>query len=175
LDIATREEKLAEFTGLSTRWLRDLAARGFFPAPAKSLYNVADTLQGLFKFYRHAAAQKSGLAGSEKERKLRAERRLIELKLARLAGHSLDAAEVERVWQGIILAARQKLLSLPSKVSPRLPFCKSEAEMQVELEKEIDEVLSELARPAHYKLPDDETPPPDDAPNPEPMATAAEG
>ena len=51
----------------------------------------------------------------------------------------------------IVLLCKQRLLRIPNKVAPRLPFCKSEADMEIELQKEIDEALLELSRPPDYE------------------------
>lgn len=62
----------------------------------------------------------------------------------------LPRIEIEQHWQNLILICRQKLLSLGNRVAPRLVFCKGETEMEREINGEIDQALSELARsPGH--------------------------
>lgn len=48
-------EKLRALTGLTDKVHRGLAARGFFPAPVRGQYQAAQTLVGMFRYYRELA------------------------------------------------------------------------------------------------------------------------
>jgi len=141
-------EKLCTLTGVSDKRHRQIAKEGFFPPPINGQYQMALTLQGLFRYYRELGKRKHSTFESERTKKLAAERRIEELKLARMLGNSLDAEAVVRAWQNCIMVARQKLLALESKVSGRLGF---DEHQQQELRKEIEEALAELSKPQKYE------------------------
>ncbi len=65
----------------------------------------------------------------------------------------LPRSEVEQHWSNLVLICRQKLLSLGNRIAPRLVYCKAEAEMQREIDAEIDAALAELARSIGHEEP----------------------
>jgi phage terminase Nu1 subunit (DNA packaging protein) len=54
-------------------------------------------------------------------RKMAAEAELAELELQVRKGQLVEVAAVEREWQAIVIAARTKLLAVPSKAKEKLP------------------------------------------------------
>jgi hypothetical protein len=50
-------DALAKLTGLTDRRHRQLAKAGFFPPPVRGCYLQAETLTGLFKYFREMASQ----------------------------------------------------------------------------------------------------------------------
>ena len=88
----------------------------------------------------------------EKLKKLRAERKMAELQLAKATNKALDADAVIRSWQNVVLIARQKFLGLESKLSSQLGFTDFQ---QAELRREIEEALTELSRPQQYGVTED--------------------
>jgi phage terminase Nu1 subunit (DNA packaging protein) len=46
---------------------------------------------------------------------------LVELKAAKLRGELVDAAEVEKVWGGVLRTVRAAMLAVPSRCAARLP------------------------------------------------------
>lgn len=60
-------------------------------------------------------------------------------------GLSILAENAEMVWAGGILAIRAKLLSLPTKMAPRLVSLKTISEIECVLKEGVDEALSELS------------------------------
>ena len=72
---------------------------------------------------------------------------MAELQLEKEEGKMLNAVEVERSWDNIILTARQKFLGLENKISTQLGFTDHQ---RTEWRREIEEVLAELGKPQAY-------------------------
>lgn len=69
-------EKLCSLTGLTDRRHRQIAKEGYFPPPIKGQYQLAPTLQGMFKYYRELGEyrkNKREQIDDEKHRKLKLE------------------------------------------------------------------------------------------------------
>jgi len=148
-------EKLCALTGVTDRRHRQIAKDGYFPPPLNGQYQFAATLQGLFRYYRELSKKRHSSIEDEKRKKLTAERKIEELKLARMMGNSLEAESVVRAWQGVVMIARQKLLGLENKISGRLGF---DEHQRQELRKEIEEALAELSKRKTYEsIREDET------------------
>lgn len=144
-------ERLCTLTGLSDRRHRQLAEQGYFPPPIKGQYQLTPTIQGMFRYYRELQARGNDEFAMERLRKTRAEANLAELRLSRERKESLDTKTVMKVWENIILTLRQKLLSLPSKVAPRLVYSEHQHDIEKELEKEVTETLTDLSKPVAYE------------------------
>src|SRR5437667_7324871 len=74
--------RLCALCGYTDRRLRQLASQGFFPSPLRGDYQVAATLQGLFKHFREQLAKKSGKREIELERTATIKRETAEFELA---------------------------------------------------------------------------------------------
>jgi len=140
-------EQLCSLTGLSDRRHRQIAKDGYFPPPINGQYQMAVTLQGMFRYYRELSAKRSSTVEDEKQKKLAAERKIAELTLSKLRGEVFKAGSVVRCWENITLTVRQKFLGMENKISTRLDFSD---EQRAGLRKEIEETLSELAKPITY-------------------------
>lgn len=144
-------ERLCTLTGLSDRRHRQLAEQGYFPPPLKGQYQLTPTIQGMFRYYRELQARGNDEFAMERLRKTRAEANLAELRLSKERKQSLDAATVVKAWENIILTLRQKLLSLPSKIAPRLVYMEHQHDIEQELEKEVSDTLIDLSKPVSYE------------------------
>ena len=77
-----RADALCSLTGLSDRRHRQLAARGFFPPPIRSVYQRNETLAGLFRYFKEREAEAAATLKKEEEAYMRAKRKKAELELA---------------------------------------------------------------------------------------------
>jgi hypothetical protein len=95
-----------------------------------------------------------GMSDVSAARRLNVEKKneLLQLEIDRVKGEVMPVEDVMRSWSEIIFLVREKFLRVAAKVSPRLPFCKSEAEMCNLVDAEIREVLVDIARPPDYKM-----------------------
>ena len=80
------------------------------------------------------------------------ENQLLEIALAKAKGSTIPVDVVDKAWADIVMACRQKFLRLANKLAPRIPFLKSEQEIESEIQREIDEALSELSRTPEYQV-----------------------
>jgi phage terminase Nu1 subunit (DNA packaging protein) len=137
---------LTQMSGLGDSMHRKLAATGHFPPPSKGRYELLPTAHGLIQYLRTLGDKSKGPIAIERQKKMRAQRRILEVAAAKAEGSALDAKEVAKKWEAIVMTIRGKLLSLPSRLGPRLIYAKDQQEMGSEIEKEIHAVLTELSR-----------------------------
>lgn len=147
----TTNGELAELMGVARSRISHLIRDGVFSQSTdsrmprqKNIFELVRHLQSLAKQKQSSFDDKLEIARIDKE--------LKQIELDKALNKSLDAGAVEKAWLNIILLCKQRLLRIPNKVAPRLPFCKSEADMEHELQKEIDEALLELSRPPDYEV-----------------------
>ena len=143
-------EQLCTLTGLTDRRHRQLAKDGYFPPPIKGQYQMTDSIQGMFRYYRELQHRGNDEFAMERLRKTRAEANLAEIRLAKERKDALDRHSVIRTWENIIMVIRQKLLALPSKIAPRLIYMDDQKLVEVELDKEICGALEDLSKPHTY-------------------------
>lgn len=143
-------DTLCAITGLSDSRHRQLAKAGFFPPPIQGDYQALLTLTGVIRHVREQQQKASGTLEQEKLKKLTAERQLAELDLARKRGEALDARAVVTAWENIVVTIRQKLLSMPAQLGPRLAYLKEQHKIEEALEREVEDYLVELSKPQNY-------------------------
>lgn len=88
-----------------------------------------------------AYLRKRGVVAGARERKLDLESQLLQVKLDKERGQLVGVDTVLAAWQDLVLRARTRLLAIPSKISPRLLYCKSEADFEREILSELQEAL----------------------------------
>ena len=145
-------ETLCRITTLTDQRHRQLAQSGVFPSPQRGYYQLEPTIRGLLCYYRDRNKKEKESLSEERLKKLRAERKMAELQLAKAMNKAMDADAVVRSWQNIVLTARQKFLGLENKISSRLGFTDFQ---RAELRREIEEALTELSRPQQYDVAED--------------------
>ena len=145
-------ETLCRISTLTDQRHRQLAQSGVFPSPQRGYYLLEPTIRGLLCYYRDRNKKEKESLSEERLKKLRAERKMAELQLAKAMNKAMDADAVVRSWQNIVLTARQKFLGLENKISSRLGFTDFQ---RAELRREIEEALTELSRPQQYGVTED--------------------
>ena len=143
-------ERLCTLTGLSDRRHRQLAAEGYFPPPVRGQYQLTQTVQGLFRYFREQQHRGNDEFAVERLRKTRAEANLAEIRLAKERRDAFDRKAVMRCWENILMVVRQKILAIPSKVSSRLAYMDDQKEIEADLDKEVADALEELSKPQTY-------------------------
>jgi len=139
---------------LTDQRLRQLAKENVFPNPTRGQYEFLATLLGLIKHYAQLYQKKSGTILEEQLRIQIGKRKIIEVQASDAENEVEQIAEVERSRIALVVMIRQKLLALPAKASSYLACCSDQKEMEVELEKQIEKILSELEQPAFTARPD---------------------
>jgi hypothetical protein len=140
---------------LSARRLRQLATeKHLFPEPVREQYNFLDTLFGLIQHYYGLYTSGSGSLKAIEERTALAKCEVAEIAAARAKNEVEDIAEVERARIALVVLIRQKLLALPAKAASYLACCTDQQQMESELEKQIQHILSDLEAPVFTARPD---------------------
>lgn len=78
-------------------------------------------------------------------RKVAAEAQVAELELARIQGTLCLTEDVTKAWETVLHACKAKFLSMPTKTAPLLANQDDVSAIQLILEEQIKEALSELA------------------------------
>jgi hypothetical protein len=139
MDLAGYRPTLDEVAGLfgkSTRWIAGLRAKGNLPGDG-------GTLKDFVSGWIDLAQGKS--VDEHKTRLAKAKADQAEIKTAQMRGELLPAPDVNRAVQGAFARVRSKLLSLPSKMAPRISTMKSAVEIEETLTELVHEALAELA------------------------------
>jgi len=146
----TSNGELAELLGVTRSRISHLIRDGVFTQEVDSRMPRQRNIKELASHLLALSKQKQS-SWDDKLEISRIEKELKQIELDKAQNKSLDAGAVEKAWVNIILLCKQRLLRIPNKVSPRLPFCKSESDMELEIQKEIDEALLELSRAPDYE------------------------
>ncbi len=85
--------------------------------------------------------------GSHRARKMAADADTAEDERDKSRRKLMDADQVMRAWESIILPAKQRLQSIPSKVQSRLSLTPEQAKVVTQ---EIDEALLEISKQPDY-------------------------
>lgn len=140
--------ELARWLGISARTVRELAAREIIPRAERGRYPLAE---GVAAYCRHLREQAAGRADAhggadlvaERAKLAAAQRRRIELQIAAEQRRLVDAEAVRARFIGMVTAAKNRLLAVPSKAKARIPTL-TVADVEV-LEGLVAEALEELA------------------------------
>lgn len=131
---------IADVFGCSQETICNLTKAGTLMTKAGLMYPLRENARRMVAALRvrHQASTSKLRLDTLAEEKLR-------LEIDKIKRTVLPRAELELAWSDVLLSARQQLLSLGNRLGPRLLFCKSEAEIQGEIDREIRAVLTELA------------------------------
>lgn len=86
-----------------------------------------------------------GANETEKDRLNRLQGDKIELEIAEKRRELIPASEIEPAWAGMILAAREALLSIPDRIAPLLAHLDGVDAMRDLLSEQIEDALLKLA------------------------------
>jgi hypothetical protein len=144
--------------GISERQIYRLVAAEHLPGASKAGHPFKSSIRAYAAFLK--ARADAPTVQSERRRKLAAEATLIELSLAKTRHELLDAKQVARTWQEIVLSIKRHLMTLSSKLAPRVPFMTSTEAARAEINREIDTILIELSAANNTAENDQTTKPP---------------
>ncbi len=82
-------------------------------------------------------AERAGLTKAQRQEK--------EIDVSLRKGEIMTLDEVKRIWGGLLLAFKQKILILPTKLPSRLAACQNQNEIKQLLDDECREALRELS------------------------------
>lgn len=151
--VAVSASVLADIIGVSDRRIRQLAEEGILIKVGHGRYNLQDSLQAYILNLRvemEAGKDKPAtdeVLGLEQEKAIHenVKRHMSELKLHLMKGNMHRSEDVEAVMTDMLLNFKTKILSLPSKLTPRLVNRQDEGFILDTLTEELNLVLEELS------------------------------
>ena len=142
--------EIAALLGCTNANVTHVMREGVFSVDKKGNLPREEITMKIVRWLQDKARKKTTDLDDKKE-KLRIEKELLQIQLDKAKGVTLEAVEVERAWANIVQLCKGRLLRIPNKLAPRIPFCKNEREIEAEIQKEIDESLHELSRDPDYE------------------------
>lgn len=148
------QKQLAEIIGITARQVRNLKEQGLFElTEGTKKYNAAKCVQEYLAFKIKAETGKGTTVVKEKEQaeheKLKKE--ITKIKLRKLRAEVHEAVDVERYWSDMLQHFRNYMLSIPSKIAPKIL---NEPDINKILHITTEEILAALDTLAEYN-PDD--------------------
>lgn len=148
-DVDITSGALQDILGVSHETLRKLETKNALKKIGRGRFGFLESITALFDHYSKIAGGRSdvddeGEHAKEKMLLTRARRQQEELKLKNQAGELLDVKEVERAWEKHIATARSAFLTIPSKISTKMPHL-DKAELN-EIDKIVRKVLTDLSK-----------------------------
>lgn len=143
--ISVSQKQMAAALELTPARINQLIDEGIIIRDESSRVGEVMMLESLRNFYLSKKATGEGV-NFWKERALheKAKRELAELKVSERRGELYEAATVEAVLTELLIDFRNKLLGLGHRTAPRLAGL-TVGEICAELDREIEELLNELA------------------------------
>lgn len=140
--------ELGRLLGISARTVRELAERGIIPRGERGQYPLASAAAAYCRHLREQAAGRADADGGanlmvERAKLAAAQRRRVELQIAAEERRLVDAEAIRGRFAGMVTAAKNRLLAVPSKAKSRIPTL-TVADVEV-LEGLVAEALEELA------------------------------
>ena len=120
---------------VSDQWVRDLAKKGYVPAPERGMVPLVATVQGYIRWLKDEERRTSKTAAASAVQQARAEE--IRLRIAREQGKLIDLEDTERAFADILGAWRGELAGLPGAVTRDLT-------LRASIEQYIDGMCSRL-------------------------------
>jgi len=140
-------KRLAEILGMTERRVQQLAAENVFKKFGRGRFQLADSVQKYLAYQldlERKKYNKNDLSINEaRRRREQAEASLKEIELGKQRGELLEKSDVIRVWQKILTVLKNRLLVMPSKLSPHLLGMNSVNEIKMRMD-EIFNALDEL-------------------------------
>lgn len=138
--------ELAAIIGKSPQWVRQLTREGVLSQVSRGKYILGETIQA---YYEHKTSENSPDNGlnynREKTLLTKAKRKLEENKLQIMDGKLHQAEDVEEVMTAMLSNFRAQLLTIPSKLAPKMIGVKDINIASTLIRKDIYEALTELS------------------------------
>jgi len=144
-DMEVMGGELAQIIGKTPRWIRQLTTDNVLTQVSRGKYILGEAIQA---YVEHAAGGKEDSKPRYIDHKTEHERIKTEraaLQLSQLRGELHSAEDVEAVMSDMITAFRQKILSIPTKLSPQIAGIDDINIIKAQLTKDLHEALAELA------------------------------
>jgi phage terminase Nu1 subunit (DNA packaging protein) len=111
-------QQLADVFDCTKRMVEKYAEEGIVVRVARGRYHFLSSVKNLIVHLRKQAALQEGKEGSAVDEGIlyrRTQRRLAEIRIAKIEGLLIEREEVEQAWEALVLANRQLVLSIPGR------------------------------------------------------------
>lgn len=140
--------ELAAIVGKSTRWLRQLTTDGVLKQVGRGKYLLGDAIQSYVEHVSGGGKEdddgKPRLIDHKTEHeRIKAEKAALEL--AEMRGELHASEDVESVMSDMLTAFRQKILAIPTKLSPQITGISEINVIKGRLTAALHEALTELS------------------------------
>lgn len=143
---------LADMLGIKQTTVRHLASSGVMPRVTNGRYKMRDCVHNYVMQLRIQSKNQESCSTDEKPelRDMQAKHEAVrlqmsEMQLKLMQGKLHRSEDVERVMTNMFASMRAKLLSLPSRVAPRVAETSDPTEVMAILQADIYDALRELA------------------------------
>lgn len=139
--------KVAEWLGVSERWVRKMTADGVLHCEGKT--KLYDMQRAVREYVGHLKAGKNETVevdfNAEKALLMQAKRKSVEMEMRRRERELLEADEIKDAMRDMLVAFRARVLAIPAKVSPRVAGMEDRTKIFDIVRAECDEALMELS------------------------------
>lgn len=144
MEIQTGE--LAAIVGKSARWIRQLTGEGVLKQTGRGKYKLGEAVLAYIEHVQ-GAQEDDGKVNyrDEKAEHEQVKKEKAKLELARLRGELHRSEDVEAVMVDMLTAMRQKILAIPTKLSPQLVAQPDPNVIKIRLTEAMHEALAELS------------------------------
>ena len=148
--IIVNDKELAEYLGVSDRRVRQLvqAEEGKDPICVRvgtgNKFDLKQSVRNYIKFKDETADKLDLATKAERLKHEKLKQRKTDLQVKEMEKKLHKASDVERIWNGIVLGAKAKLLALPTSIAPQLVAIEDQKEIQSILRKTIKQALEDI-------------------------------
>lgn len=162
-EIVVNTDTLAKLFGFTRQRINQLAKEGILEKKGPGRWPLLKNVQKYIEFLRASVNERNdekaqALYWHEKALHEKAKREIAEIRLARLKNQVHDAADVEFVITNMLVTFRNRVLSIPDKLAPKVIGVKNLYEISETIRQELQEALMELSEydPAMFVGEDDD-------------------
>lgn len=149
-DTTVSTSVLGEYLDLTPRALQQLSQAGVFPKIDHGKFDLKVCVRAYIKHIktRHEKMKAVNDASltDQRARLTKAKADEAELKFKERSGELIPVEHIEAAWQKVGSVLRTRMLSLPSKLAPRLVTMKDAPAIQRLIDREISDALNELSK-----------------------------
>ena len=148
-DIDVDVSTLAILFGVSQRRIQEYAQLGILEKTGRGQYNLCDCVLHFVHFLREKRNKYPIDLQNERARLTRLQADKCDLELHEARGEVIRAEDVAKTWGDLVVAARSRLLAIPTTVSPAVLAADKLNTVTELLRDSIEDALNELAETKH--------------------------
>jgi phage terminase Nu1 subunit (DNA packaging protein) len=144
-DTVVSQVELARLLGLSVQAIANHASAGVLVRAGRGRYDKDASVTSYCAHLRKAASGRNTQTSAERARLVSAQADAAEVKVKKLSGELVSAAEVETRWTSILRTVRSGCLALPTRIAAQIAHLTTH-DIAV-IDAEVRAVLTELGDP----------------------------